>query len=167
MYEDPILRRIVNLMNQYGPKKLRGRWSIGDSLAVPKGLLPHAFVAYDAENISDIAAGELRVNAIVTISVAVDMTREINTPTDRSDAHEQVVEFISAKDTNSYQLKPDSILGALRAHQDLDLARNVYIEVGSETTIEYGVGLEKRGPGIVTAEGVITFQITHDQVKPA
>ena len=92
---------------------------------------------------------------------------EINTPTDRSDAHEQVVEFISAKDTNSYQLKPDSILGALRAHQDLDLARNVYIEVGSETTIEYGVGLEKRGPGIVTAEGVITFQITHDQVKPA
>ena len=166
MYEDPLLRKIVDLMNAHGPKKLRGRWTIGDSLAIPAGLLPHAFVSYEGESISDIANGMLRNNSVVIISVAVDMKREFNQPTDRSDAHEQVVEFISAKEPATCKIRSDSILGVLRAHQDLDVEHNIYIEAGSETTVEYGIGLEKRGSGIVTAEGVLRFQVTHDQNKP-
>lgn len=166
MYHDPILRKILDLMNTDGPKALRGRWSIGDSLAIPKNILPHGFIAYDSENVFDIAGGTLRDNANVVISVAVDMTRELQVPTDRSDAHEQVVEFMAKKDPNTFLFDTNSIIGALRSHQELDSEHNIWIEVGTETSIEYGVGLEKRGPGIVTAEAVLRFQVSHDQLIP-
>lgn len=166
MYEDPILRKILDLMNTEGPKALRGRWSIGDSLAIPKNILPHGFIAYDSENVFDIAGGTLRDNANVVISVAVDMTRELQVPTDRSDAHEMIVEFMAKKDKNTLEFDKNSIIGALRSHQELDMAHNLWIEVGTQSSVEYGVGLEKRGAGIVTAEGVLRFQISHDQLIP-
>lgn len=166
MYKDPLLHAIADLMNKYGPEKLKGRWSVGDSLAIPKGLLPHAFISYDSKAYFDVAAGEIRENSNIVISVAVDMTRELKVPTDRSDAHEMVVDFLTGLDAETLKLRSDCIVGVLRAHQDLDKPNNIYIEVGSETSVEYGIGLEKRGPGIVTAEGILRFQVTHDQMKP-
>ena len=166
MYQDPILHTIMNLLNEYGPKKLKGRWTIGDSLAIPKNALPHGFIAYESQAISDIANGELRNDCYIVISVAVDMTRELQVPTDRSDSHEQVVELLAGKDPSTFLFRRDSVIGALREHQELDHDHNLWIEVGSETTIEYGVGLEKRGAGIVTAEGLLRFKLTNDQVIP-
>ena len=165
MYNDPILKKIVEILNLYGPVKFKNRWTTGDALSIPKEALPRGFVAYSSENISDIAAGTLRDNAEIVISVAVDATKEFSSPTTRADSHEQVVEAIAGKNSD-YSFKSDSVVGCLRAHQDLDVEQNLYIEVGSETTIEYGLGLEKRGPGVVTAEGVLRFRITHDQNKP-
>ena len=166
MYTDPILKKIVDLMDAEGPKELKGRWSVGDSLAVPKGTLPRAFISYDRTAVSDIAQGELRTIYNVVITVAVDMTREFSVAVGRSDAHLMVVEFLEAKDPDSLLLKNDSILGVLRKNQDLGAEQNLWIETGTETTVEYGVGIEKRGVGIMTAEGVLRFAITHDQVIP-
>lgn len=165
MYNDPILKKIIEILNLYGPKKLKNRWTTGDVLSIPKGAFPRGFVAYSSENISDIAAGMLRDNAEIVLSVVVDATAEFNSPTTRADSHEQVIGAIAGKNAD-YSFKADSVVGCLRAHQDLDVPQNLFIEVGSETVIEYGLGLEKRGPGVVTAEGVMRFRITHDQPKP-
>jgi len=166
MYNDPILQAIIDLLDKYGPKKLKGRWHSGDSMCIPKNILPCGFVCYDNEMVRDIANGTLRNTMTIQITVAVDMTRERSVPAARADSHEQVVEFVAGKDKNTWQLKPDSVLGALRANQSLYETKNFWIEVGTESTVNYGIGMEKRGAGIITAEGVITIQATYDQVAP-
>ncbi len=165
-YQDPILRKIKKLMDEQGPKDLRGRWAIGDSMNLPAGALPRGFISYDTELVRDIANTELRDNCSIVITVAVDMKRELQVPTDRSESHEQVVGYLAGKDPDTFQFKRDSIIGVLRGNQDLDIGHNLWIEVGTETEVDYGVGVEKRGPGIVTAEGLIRFQLTHDQLNP-
>lgn len=161
-YEDPILRRVKELLNTHGPKELRGRWSIGDSLNLPANSLPHGFITYDAVEINNDSNMVMQGKNSIVVSVAVDMKREFNSPTDRADSHEQVVAFIAARD-DDLSFADDSIIGCLLKYQDLDMTRNLWINTdGAIAEVDYGVGLEKRGPGIMTAEGLVRFQITHD-----
>lgn len=46
-------------------------------------------------------------------------------------------------------------------HQDLDVNQNLWINTdGGITEIDFGIGVEKRGPGIMTAEGLVRIQVT-------
>lgn len=167
LYEDPILRKVMDLLNASGPRELRGRWTIGDSINIPKGILPHGFIAMDNTSHSYAANSEIRTQFNVVISVAVDMLAEFNKPTDRSDSHEQVIALLE-KRNEDFTVAEDSVLGCLLKHRDLDENENLSIDVGDEGDFEldYGIGTEKRGAGIVTAEGILRFQVTLDQVAP-
>lgn len=164
-YEDPILKRLKGLLNEYGPPELRGRWSVGDSLNLPASALPRGFVSYDTERFTDISNADLRDNCNIVITVAVDMKREFEVPTDRSESHEQVVGYLCPKD-EQLRISPDGVLGCLRKYQDLYSSENLWIQTEGDTEVDYGLGIEKRGPGIMTAEGKIRVTLTSDQRKP-
>ncbi len=166
-YEDPILRKLKDLLDEYGPKELRGRWSIGDSLNLSAGSLPRGFISYDAVEIDNTSNATIREMSAVVISVAVDMKKEFNSSVDRSDSHEQVIALIAARNED-LSFKNESVVGCLMKHQDLDSSQNLWINTdGATTEVDYGVGIEKRGPGIVTAEGLVRIMITHDQLTPS
>ena len=52
-YEDPILHELKSLLDRKGPKELRGRWSVGDSINVPVSSLPRGFISYDGMVVKD------------------------------------------------------------------------------------------------------------------
>lgn len=167
LYEDPILRKIRDLLDESGPEELRGRWTIGDSLNIPKNILPHGFIALDSSNHSRDANAEVRTTFEVLITVAVDMQNEFNTPTDRSESHERVVSLMEGRNED-YTVSENSVLGCLLKHRDLDPEQNLLIDVGDEGDFDadYGIGAEKRGAGIVTAEGLMRVRVTLDQIAP-
>ncbi len=151
-------------MDEHGPENLKGKWGVGDPIVVEVQALPKAFISYDNVMISDASSSDLRFNNNIVISVVVDMKREFSAPTKRVESHEQVIEMIAGRDDNM-NIREDSIVGCLRKYQDLENGK-LWIEIGTETEIDYGLGIEKRGPGIMTAEGLIRFQVTLDQIKP-
>lgn len=166
-YEDPILRRVKELLDKNGPKELRGRWSIGESLNLPANSLPRGFISYDTTNVDNASNATIREMSSVIVSVAVDMKKEFNTTNDRSDSHEQVIGLIAAR-REDLSLTDDCVLGCLMKHQDLDVEQNLWINTdGATMEVDFGIGVEKRGPGIVTAEGLVRFQITHDGIMPS
>lgn len=162
-YEDPILRKIKEVLDEKGPAELKGRWSIGDSLNIPANSLPRGFIAYDSTSIDNTSNSTIRSLCSVVISVAVDMKKEFINSTDRADSHEQVVELIAARN-DDFTFTDDCIAGCLMKHQDLDVNQNLWINAdGGITEIDFGIGVEKRGPGIMTAEGLVRIQVAHDQ----
>lgn len=163
-YEDSILWKIIKLMDEHGPKELRGRWGVGDPIVVSAGALPRAFISYDTVTFSDASNTETNADSSIVINVVVDMKREFSASVNRVESHEQVIDMIQRR-RDDLLLDTESIVGCLLKHQD-DLGDNCWVNVGNPIETDFGVGIEKRGPGIVTAEGMVRFVVTHLQPTP-
>lgn len=162
-YKDPVLQKIIDLMEAHGPAELKGRWGIGESMNLSAGSLPQAFVSYDTVQITDASSGTIEFSNNVVITVVVDMKGEFQSPVSNVESHNQVIELIARRDED-LKIRTDSIVGCLREHQDV--TPNLWIDDGMPTMIDYGIGIEKRGPGIVTAEASVHFVVTNEQRKP-
>ena len=163
IYRDPILVKIRDTLNQFGPKQLKDRYYFGDPIVVNQSLLPVCFISYDKQTITDVTMSELESRLPVVLNVVYDMKRDMMQALDNIEGHMSLVDIIVGRNSD-YSLKKDSILGALRAHQDLDT--NLWIDVGSSSEADFGVGPEKRGPGIYTAEGVLRIQVLNHSLNP-
>lgn len=163
-YEDPILHELKSLLDRKGPKELRGRWSVGDSINVPVSSLPRGFISYDGMVVKDDTDFTVVIENRVIISVAVDMKKEVIKPVERAGSHEQIIEIMAGRDPETCKYLEDSIAGCLIKNEDLDLRRGLHINVGNEEMeMDFGMGIEKRGPGVMTAEGVLKFTVRHEQ----
>lgn len=168
IYRDPILVKIRDILNQDGPKKLKDRYYFGDPIAVNVSNLPACFISFDRQQISNADNSHLESNMSVVFNVVYDHKRDLMQAFDNIESHMSVVDIIEGrhdeKDPNPYAIRKDTILGALRLHEDL--GNNLWIDVGTTSDAEYGVGVGKRGPGIYTAEGIVRIQVKQHQLKP-
>lgn len=162
-YQDPVLAKIRDVLNAFGPQTLKNRYGFGDPLVVNQSELPMAFISYDTQEIGDFTSAELQSAMHIVINVVYDLKRDFGQGLSNVESHMSIVDFLSGRNPD-YSLKTDSIIGALRAHQDLDT--KLWIDVGTLSEVDYGVGLEKRGPGIYTAEGVLRFTVINHQIRP-
>ncbi len=162
-YEDPVLVALRNMLNEHGPKDLKNRYGLGDPLVVNQSQLPMAFISFDTQDIGDVTNAEIQSDMNVVINVVYDLKRDFGQGVSNVESHMSIVDFITGRNPD-YSLKVDSILGALMAHQDLD--EKLWINIDSLSEVDYGVGLEKRGPGIYTAEGIVRFTVKNHQLRP-
>lgn len=163
VYRDPVLLKLRDVLNQYGPKQLKNRYYFGDPLIVNASELPACFMSIDSQTVDNVTNAELETRIFVVLNVVYDHRRDLMQALDNIESHMSIVDLIGGRNED-YSLKADSILGCLRAHEDLDT--KLWIDVGSLSTADYGVGVEKRGPGIYTAEGIIRVQIINHSIKP-
>ncbi len=162
-YEDPILIKIIKVLNEHGPVQLKNKYGLGDPIVVNQSQLPMAFISYDTLTVGDYTNAELESRLNVVINVVYDIKRDFMQGLSNVEGHMSLVELLSGRNSD-YSLRVNSIMGALRAHQDLD--NKLWIDVGTLSEVDYGVGLEKRGSGIYTAEGVLRFTVINQQLKP-
>lgn len=163
-YSDPILQKIVKLMNEHGPRELEKRWGVGDPIVVSAGSLPRAFIQYDNAVFSDASNAETNTDSAIVINVVVDMKKEFGSPKNKVESHEQVVDMIQRRG-DDVKISAESIVGCLLKYQD-DLGDKCWVNIGNPIETDYGIGIEKRGPGIMTAEGLVRFTVTHQQISP-
>ena len=163
LYRDPILTKLRDVLNESGPKELKNRYYFGDPIMVNVSELPACFISIDQQTIENITNAELETRVYVVLNVVYDHKRDLMQALDNIEGHMSIVNLIGGRN-DDYSIRKDSILGCLRAHEDLDA--KLWIDVGSLSTADYGVGIEKRGPGIYTAEGVLKIQIVNHSVKP-
>lgn len=163
LYRDPIIAKLISVLSASGPSFLKNRYFSGDPLQVPKSQLPAVFITKDNTTIAPATNAEDASVMPLVANVVLDLTRDWNQAFDRVNSSDMLYEAVEARNAN-YTLKSTSLAYLLRKNVQLDT--NLWISADSELTIDYGVGIEKRGPGIFTVEAVLRFTVTHHQIRP-
>lgn len=166
IYKDPILTRIKEVLDRDGPKELKGRYGFGDPGQVNKSQLaqPMAFISYEDQSFMDNTSAELESTLPVVINVVVDMTKDFGQGLDAY-SHMQVTNIACGRNAN-FSLREDSIVGALRKNQDLSKTEDdlqLYLDPQTPTRVEFDY--QNRDKGVVTAEALIHFTVTNDQLR--
>lgn len=164
-YKDPVLNAIIKVLDEHGPKVLKGRYGTGDPVVVSKSQLkqPIAFISYDGQLVGEPTNSHLRITGNIVINLVNDMTADFGQGLDAK-SHMALVGLIIGMefDGEFYRLKPDSIVGALRSHQDM--GHGLRLSLGTSDEIDYDA--MTRGKGIVTTEGVLNITATVDVLNP-
>lgn len=163
--DDPILSRIIKLLNEHGPKELKGRYGIGDPGVINKSQLqkPMAFVSYETQEFSMSSAFELGNRLPIAIDVVVDMTKDFGQGLNAY-SHSSVIEFAAGRNKD-FSVREDSVVGALRSHQDMtenDDDLQLFLDVETPTRVEFDY--QNRDKGLVTAEAVVHFTVGVNQL---
>lgn len=154
-YEDPILAKVRDLLNIYGPNELKNKYYLGDPMLVNKSDLPMAFISYEKHDVIDDASHSIETHSTVIIDIAYDLTKDFNRASKTSGSQMALVEMICGRDEN-YRLLDDTILAVLRRFQDSQ-DDSLVIDLGNSAQIEYVIG--ERGNSVFTNEALIRFTV--------
>lgn len=154
MYKDPIISKVIEVLNATGPSKLEGRYIHGDVLLPNKGDLPICYVTKDQVTAAPANSMEDEHQQLMVATVILDFTGDLNEAYDMVAGVSELFEMCEARD-EQYRLKENSLLYVLRKNQQID--NNFWLGVGSAVQINYGMGVERRGPGIFSIEATIRF----------
>jgi hypothetical protein len=164
-YKDPILQAIIKVLDEHGPAILKGRYGTGDPVVVNKSQLkkPMAFISFEGHTIGEPTNSHLRITGNVVINLVNDMTQDFGQGLDAK-SHMTLVGLILGIefDGEKYSLRRDSIVGALRSHQDM--GHGLRLSLGTSDNVDYDA--MSRGKGIVTIEGVLNIIATVDVLNP-
>lgn len=163
-YRDPILRKLIGMLEAEGPAALRGRYIYGDTLAPAKENLPCVSVAKQTTVVrSDGTMQDVHVMPIV-MAVIYDWTTDLDQSFDLVRGTTGLYKLVEERNAD-YSVKAGSLVYALRANQKLD--NNLFISINDEgLQCDYGLGWEKRGDNIFSTEGILRFNLELTQPKP-
>lgn len=163
IYRDPILTLIRDRFNAEGPKELKDRYFFGDTLLVNARELPCVFMSIDVERLTNASNAEVESNIPIALNVVYDLRRDFQQSIENVNAHMSVVNFLIGRNAD-YTIRKDSLAGVLWNHPQL--AAKLWVNLDQPMEADFGIGIEKRGPGIFTTEGVLKFTVKHHQLTP-
>ncbi len=157
LYKDPIISKVISVLEDQGPSKLDGRYIHGDVLLPNKFDLPICYVTKDQVDTSPANNMEDEHQQMMVATVILDMTQDLNEAYNMVAGVSELFEMCEERDPDNYRLMPNSLLYVLRNSQQID--NKFWIGVGSPVRINYGMGVERRGPGIFSIEATIRFTV--------
>lgn len=165
-YRDPILQKLIDTLEAEGPSELIGHYKQGDVIAVSKEELPVVTVTKDSTRMGAASNQEDDQLLPIVINVIYDFMRDLTQSSDLEVGMTTLYGYCEGRSEEDYNLLPSSIAYVLRSHPKLD--NNLYISVGpnEELSINYGMGVERRGKGIFSVEAVLRFNMRFQQNRP-
>lgn len=167
LYRDPIITKLISICEQYGPSELKGKYIYGQPYALPQNqnVFPAVFISEVRDQGMAEGTGRDQSRKTYQISVAVEMKKEWGRSFKAVETHMDLQRYLCGMDEN-YDWLPDSLMYILRAHEVLDGPKKLYIDLGTITDATILPGIEARGVGIYSYEGMIQFQVRHNQLRP-
>ena len=156
-YRDPVIKKIIEVLEKEGPQKLKGKYCHGDVLLAPNNQMPFCSVAIDNEAINSGDSME-DINVIpLVLTVVTSATKEIKTH-DIMTGTNTLYEIIVARNED-YSLREDCLAYVLRKHAQLD--EKFFIAINdAPMTADFGIGFERRGAGMYSVEGTLRITVT-------
>lgn len=157
IYQDPIIQKVIDMLDANGPSKLQGRYINGDVLLPNGSELPMCYICKDqvlaqpADNMEDEHL------QMLVATVILDIRDDINEAYNSVAGMPELWDICEGRDPNNYRLREDTMLYQLRNSQQLD--NKFWLGVGTPVQINYGMGVQRRGPGIFSIEAVIRFTV--------
>jgi len=155
-YKDPIIQKVIDVLNTQGPSKLRGRYTNGDVLLPNKTELPMCYVTKDQVAAQPANNMEDEHLQMMVATVILDFTQDMNAAYGMVAGVSELFQFCEERNSD-YELLPNSLLYILRNNQQID--DKMWIGIGTPVQINYGLGIERRGPGIFSIEATIRFTV--------
>ena len=155
MYKDPIIAKIIEALTAAELPGIKGIYN-GDVVVPAKDDVPLVYVAKDTTTISQADNMEDEHLMPMVATVLYDMTQDIGQSYDMVAGASSLYEIVEGRD-DDYKLKTNTIAYVLRENQVLD--DKLWIAVGTPVTVTYGIGVNRRGPGMFSVEAVVRFAV--------
>lgn len=165
-YKDPVLTALINALEENGPPELKGKYYYGDVMLVPKDQLPICSVARDRTRIGQASDLEDDNLMPLVINILYDYTADLTNDYNVVAGVNSLYRLVEARNPSNYAILPGTIAWVLRNKQQL--ANKLFLAVGPSEVldIDYGLGVERRGPGIFSVESVIRVSARAHTPRP-
>lgn len=167
-YRDPIITKLIALFEAHGPAELKGKYYYGNLFALPQNqnVLPAVFISEVRDQGSREGTGRDGSRKQYQVNVSVELKKEWGRSAKAVETHMDIQRYLCGMDETTFDWLPDSFMAILRANEVLDGEHKLYIDLDSITDATILPGVEARGVGIFTYEGMIQFQVRHNQLRP-
>lgn len=160
-YSDPVLAKIIALLDASGPAELRGHYVQGDVLAVGASEMPIVAVCKDSTNISANTNMTNKHVMPIVLMVIYDTFNDVGTQDSALQAGltslYRLCEGMNIPVSGQYRLNTDSLAYVISNAGQLDDSLWLQVEDDQINTIKYGMGVNRRGPGIFSIEAQMQF----------
>lgn len=165
-YKDPVIQALIDALEASGPVELKGKYYHGDVLVPAKEDLPMVTIARDRTRITQASDLEDDNFMPLVINVLYDYTRDLTNDFDVQAGVTSLYQLVEERDTTNFRIKEGTIAWVLRNKQQL--ANKLWLAVGPNEVldIDYGLGVERRGPGIFSVESVIRVTARAHTARP-
>lgn len=165
-YKDPVIQKLIDVLNELGPVDLKNKYYHGDVMVPAKSDLPMVTIAKDRTRITQ--ASDLEDDNIMplVINVLYDYTADLTNDFDVQAGVTSLYRLVEERDPTNYRLKEGTIAWVLRQKQQL--GPKLFLAVGPNEVldVDYGIGVERRGPGIFSVESVIRITARAHTPRP-
>lgn len=164
IYKDPILKKYQTLFEAAMPGVFKSFYQ-GDPIQIPKSSMPAMVMSKSQTRISNLTNAEDQHEIGIILTVITDLRDEISDDTQMVPGIAQLYAIIEAREEATYALKSGTILDVLRSNIEVDATYNLRTDLGSITTANYGLTVDKRAQQGFAIEGQIEFTATFSQVR--
>lgn len=169
-YSHPILQLIIDLLEQYGPAELKGHYHQGDVLHVGSDEMPYVTLAIDSSNINSETNMTNKHQIPIVLELIYDQTNDLGTIDDSLQAGltslYKLLEGMELTSNGQYQLMTDTIAYVISKNDHPKDFVWLQVEDQPTNTIKYGMGVNRRGPGIYSVEATMSFTAYVEMAKP-
>lgn len=154
--KDPVIETVMDFLNANGPSELEGKWYHGEVLLPAEGEIPLGYITKTETEITP--ADNMEDDHLIDMqaTIILDFTDDLNNSYEMVAGMAKLYDWMEGRD-EEYRLKTTSILYHLRTSQQIK--PKFWIGVGSTTRVRYGLGIQRRGPGIFSVEATVYFRV--------
>ena len=163
MYEDPIIKKYIELIKASCPK-IKAYYQ-GDPFNIPKSNLPAMILSKAQTNVTQLTNAEDAHQIGLVLTLVTDIRDQRNDNDQITPGIAQLYDIIEGRDDGTYKLKTTSILNILRTNQLVDATYNLRTDLSTLTRANYGMVLGKRSPEGYSTEGQVEFIATYSQIR--
>lgn len=163
-YYDPIVQKIIKKLEDDGPSRLVGRYINGDVLYPNTSDFPLCYIAKDQTDIQPVDNMEDGHELSMVATIIFSLTDDLDGFSDMVAGTPDLYETCEGRDSETLLLKSDTLAYVLRANQQI--ADKLWIGVRTPVRINYGLGVQRRGPNTYSVEAVVRFTVTFHQPMP-
>jgi len=165
-YKDPVIQALIDALEADGPQELKGKYHHGDVLVPAKSDLPMVTIARDRTRITQASDLEDDNDMPLVINVLYDYTQDLTNDFDVQAGITSLYRLVEEREPSNFRVKQGTLAWVLRNKQQL--ANKLWLAVGPNQVldIDYGLGVERRGPGIFSVESVIRISARAHTARP-
>jgi hypothetical protein len=164
IYKDPIIKKYQELIEASMPGLFRSMYQ-GDPIMIPKSSMPALVISKSRTRTGVLTNTEDEQEIALILTVVTDLRDEINDDKQMVPGIAQLYDIIEGREDDTFKLKTNSILHVLRSNVVVDQANNLRTDLGSITTVDYGITVNKRAQGSFSIEGQVQFNAQYSQLR--
>lgn len=162
LYQDPVITKIFDLIK--ANTNAFKEFYYGDPVRVPASNLPAVILSREQTRIGNLTNAEDEHGMAMVMTIITDVRSDLSDYSNIVAGVNTLYDLVEGRDS-SYALKPQSMLYILRHNAELDISKNLRIDLKTVTAAEYGMTLGKRTEDGWAMEAQIKFVMHFTQIR--
>jgi hypothetical protein len=142
LYKDPIITKYFDLIRLN--TSIFQEFYYGDPIRVPASNLPALIMSRAQTRLSSLNNVQDEQSIELILSVVTDVREDLSDYTNIVAGVNSLYNIIEGREASTLQLKEDSLLNILRHNLLVDATNGLRTDLGSITTVDYGMTIGKR-----------------------